>query len=85
MTTRKSHLAFVPAFSAGCLIVALAGCAGAARPQPGSLAAIKESQFMPIYQQCLQDNAPLRPTRTSALMLNEVAKACMQAAKRAVK
>ena len=42
-------------------------------------------EFMPIYEQCLRDRAPLRPVRTSQMMLSEVAKACMKAAKAAVR
>jgi len=67
------------------LAVALTACASTGTHQPGSLKAIKQSQFMPLYQQCLRDNVPLRPGRTSTMMLNEVAKACMRAANQAVK
>jgi hypothetical protein len=66
------------------LVIALTACATEG-PPPGSLEALKQSQFMPIYQQCIRDRAPPHPRRTSTVMLNEAAKACMRAANRAVR
>jgi len=76
--SRTVHLVVV-------LVVLALGACASSRPEPGSLSAVKQSQFMPLYQQCLRENAPLRAVRTSAAMLNETAKACMKAANAAVR
>ena len=67
------------------LALSLAACSTTSDSQPDTLREITQAQFMPLYQQCMRSRAPLRPNRTSAAMVNETAKFCMQAARAAAR
>ena len=77
-----NQIARLNAFSLGLFVAA---CATTPSVELGSLAEIKRTQFMPLYQQCMKTRAPLKATRTSVEMLNHVAVTCMRAAKDAVR
>jgi len=61
---------------AGLLILTAAGCASTPELDTGSLQAIKQAQFAPVYQRCVRTHAPLRPGRTGMKLYN-VGKECM--------